>query len=96
MTKMLAIELAEHEIRVNAVAPGTIETPSRAPGLADPVRRQVVLGRGRFGTAEEIAAVICYLASPGAAYVTGIPCWLTADSRRTDDRRLLRYFRNSP
>jgi NAD(P)-dependent dehydrogenase (short-subunit alcohol dehydrogenase family) len=59
---------------VNAVAPGTVETPSRAPGLADPVRRKAVLGRiplGTFGTAEEIAAAVCYLASPGAAYVTG-------------------------
>lgn len=74
MTKMLAIEWAEHGIRVNAVAPGTIETPSRAAGLADPVRRQAVLARipmRRFGTAEEIAAAVCYLASPGAAYVTG-------------------------
>lgn len=74
MTKMLAIEWAEYGIRVNAVAPGTVETPSRAPGLADPVRRKAVLGRiplGRFGTAGEIAAAVCYLASPGAAYVTG-------------------------
>ena len=74
MTKMLAIEWAGHGIRVNAVAPGTVETPSRAPGLADPVRRRMVMGRiplGRFGTAEEIAAAVCYLASPGAAYVTG-------------------------
>jgi NAD(P)-dependent dehydrogenase (short-subunit alcohol dehydrogenase family) len=74
MTRMLAIEWAEHGIRVNAVAPGAIETPSRAPGLADPVRRKLALGRiplGRFGTAEEIAAAVCYLASPGADFVTG-------------------------
>jgi 2-deoxy-D-gluconate 3-dehydrogenase len=71
---MLAIEWAEHGVRVNAVAPGTVETPSRAPGLADPVRRKAVLSKiplGRFGTAEEIAAAVCYLASPGAAFVTG-------------------------
>jgi NAD(P)-dependent dehydrogenase (short-subunit alcohol dehydrogenase family) len=74
LSKMLAIEWAEHGIRVNAVAPGSVETPSRAPGLADPVRRKAVMGRiplGRFGTAEEIAAAVCYLASPGAAFVTG-------------------------
>ena len=74
MTKMPAIEWAGHGIRVNAVAPGTVETPSRAPGLADPERRKFVMSRiplGRFGTAEEIAAAVCYLASPGAAYVTG-------------------------
>jgi 2-deoxy-D-gluconate 3-dehydrogenase len=74
MSKMLAIEWAEHGIRVNAVAPGTVETPSRAAGLADPVRRELVTSRiplGRFGTAEEIAAAVRYLASPGAAFVTG-------------------------
>src|SRR5262245_7335837 len=74
MTKMLAIEWAGHGIRVNAVAPGTVETESRAPGLADPERRALVTSRiplGRFGTAGEIAAAVCYLASPGAAFVTG-------------------------
>ena len=74
MTRMLAIEWAAHGIRVNAVAPGTVETPSRAAGLADPVRRKLVTSRiplGRFGSAEEIAAAVCYLASPGAAFVTG-------------------------
>jgi NAD(P)-dependent dehydrogenase (short-subunit alcohol dehydrogenase family) len=74
MAKMLAVEWAGHGIRVNAVAPGTVETPSRAPGLADPVRRKAVTDRvpmGRFGKAEEIAAAVCYLASPGAEFVTG-------------------------
>jgi 2-deoxy-D-gluconate 3-dehydrogenase len=74
MSRMLAIEWAEHGIRVNAVAPGTVETESRAPGLADPERRKLTMGRiplGRFGTAEEIAAAVRYLASPGAAFVTG-------------------------
>jgi NAD(P)-dependent dehydrogenase (short-subunit alcohol dehydrogenase family) len=74
MAKMLAIEWAEHGIRVNAVAPGTVETPSRAAGLADPARRKAVMGKiplARFGKAEEIAAAVCYLASPGAAFVTG-------------------------
>jgi NAD(P)-dependent dehydrogenase (short-subunit alcohol dehydrogenase family) len=74
MAKMLAVEWAEHGIRVNAVAPGTVETESRAPGLADPGRRKLVTSKiplGRFGTAEEIAAAVCYLASPGAAFVTG-------------------------
>lgn len=74
MTRVLAIEWASYGIRVNAVAPGTTETPSRAPALADPERRAVMLNRiplKRFGTAEEMAAAVRYLASPAAAYITG-------------------------
>ncbi|MBI4191359.1 MAG: glucose 1-dehydrogenase [Betaproteobacteria bacterium] len=74
MTKMLAIEWAEHGVRVNAVAPGTVETPSRAASLADPKTREVMLNRvplHRFATAEEVAGAVRYLVSPEAAYVTG-------------------------
>ncbi|HTZ38152.1 MAG TPA: SDR family oxidoreductase [Stellaceae bacterium] len=74
MTRILAIEWAPHRIRVNAIAPGTTETPSRAPILADPARRETMLKRiplGRFGDAEEMAAAIRYLASPQASYITG-------------------------
>jgi NAD(P)-dependent dehydrogenase (short-subunit alcohol dehydrogenase family) len=74
MTRILAIEWAPHGIRVNAVAPGTTETESRAPMLADPARRETMLGRiplRRFGTAEEMAGAVRYLASPIAGYITG-------------------------
>ena len=74
MTKMLAIEWAELVIRVNAVAPGSVETPSRAAVLGDPVRRAAMLARvplHRFAAAEEVAGAVRYLASPVAAYVTG-------------------------
>ena len=74
MTRMLAIEWAEHGIRVNAIAPGRVDTPSRAGSLAEPGYREAALGRiplKRFGTAEEVAAAACYLASPQAAYITG-------------------------
>jgi len=75
MTRMLAIEWAEHGIRVNAVAPGTIETPSRAAHFnANPDFRQRMLDRipvGRFGLPEEVGAAVAYLASPAAAYITG-------------------------
>ncbi len=74
MTKMLAIEWAEHRIRLNAIAPGTVETPSRAQYLADPEARRTMLARiplGRFGNAEEVAAAAVYLASPAAGYITG-------------------------
>jgi NAD(P)-dependent dehydrogenase (short-subunit alcohol dehydrogenase family) len=74
MTRMLAIEWAPHGIRVNAVAPGTTQTESRAPGLANPARREVMLDRiplRRFGAPEEMAGAIRYLVSPLAAYITG-------------------------
>jgi NAD(P)-dependent dehydrogenase (short-subunit alcohol dehydrogenase family) len=74
MTRMLAIEWAPYRIRVNAVAPGTTETRSRAPRLADPEHRHRMLSRipiGRFGTAQEMAGAVRYLASPQASYITG-------------------------
>jgi NAD(P)-dependent dehydrogenase (short-subunit alcohol dehydrogenase family) len=75
MTRMLAIEWASHGIRVNAIAPGTVETPSRKAHFdADPNARRVMLARipsGRFGLPEEVAAAVAYLASPDGAYVTG-------------------------
>ena len=74
MTRMLAIEWADKNIRVNAIAPTTVMTESRQEMLADPAKRKVALERipsGRFATPEEIAAAVVYLASPGAASVTG-------------------------
>lgn len=72
MTRMLAIEWAAQGIRVNAVAPGTVLTPTRQAMLSDPARRQAMLDRipmGRFPVEAEIADAVCYLA--GASAVTG-------------------------
>jgi len=74
MTRMLGVEWAAHEIRVNAIAPGTVETPSRARVLADPKVREAMINRvplRRLCTAEEVAGMARYLASPQAAYITG-------------------------
>ena len=74
MTRMLAIEWAANNIRVNAVAPATAMTPSREKLLSDPEARQRMLSRiptGRFVTPEEVAAAVVFLASDGAASVTG-------------------------
>jgi NAD(P)-dependent dehydrogenase (short-subunit alcohol dehydrogenase family) len=74
MTRMLAIEWAPHGIRVNAVAPGTVETPSRAQFLADPQKRADMLDRiplGRFGTPSDVASAVCYLAGERGGYITG-------------------------
>jgi NAD(P)-dependent dehydrogenase (short-subunit alcohol dehydrogenase family) len=74
MTRMLAIEWADKGIRVNAIAPTTVMTESRQALLGDPKAREAALSRiptRRFVTTEEIAAAVVYLASPGAASVTG-------------------------
>lgn len=76
MTRMLAIEWAEHGIRVNAVAPGRLATPSpsRAEKGADQDYMDGMLDRiplHRLATVEEVAAAVVYLAGPAAASITG-------------------------
>jgi NAD(P)-dependent dehydrogenase (short-subunit alcohol dehydrogenase family) len=76
MTRMLAVEWAVHGIRVNAIAPGRLETPSpsRAGKGADRDYMEAILKRiplGRQATADEVAAAVFYLASPAAASITG-------------------------
>jgi NAD(P)-dependent dehydrogenase (short-subunit alcohol dehydrogenase family) len=72
LAKTMALELGQHGITVNCVAPGEIATPMTGQEDEDPHgkdRPGVPLGRP--GDAREIAAVINFLASPGASYVTG-------------------------
>lgn len=76
MTRMLAVEWAAHNIRVNAVAPGRLVTPSpsRAGKGADPAYMEAMRKRiplRRQATVEEVAAAVAYLASPAAASMTG-------------------------
>jgi NAD(P)-dependent dehydrogenase (short-subunit alcohol dehydrogenase family) len=74
MTRMLAIEWVGHGIRVNAVAPGTVDTPSRAKALAAPQVKKVMLARipmHRYATAGEVADAVCFLAGPQSSYITG-------------------------
>jgi 3-oxoacyl-[acyl-carrier protein] reductase len=72
LTKSLAREVATRNITVNAVAPGFIETDMTTT-LPDSARAAAVqqVPMGRMGTADEVAACICFLASPEASYVTG-------------------------
>jgi 3-oxoacyl-[acyl-carrier protein] reductase len=76
--KSLARELAPHNIRVNSVAPGSILFPGGSwdtrqkadpEGIADFVKRDLPFGR--FGAAHEVGDVVCFLASPRAAWVSG-------------------------
>jgi NAD(P)-dependent dehydrogenase (short-subunit alcohol dehydrogenase family) len=74
LTRVAAIELGEHGITVNAVAPGEIATAMTGqededPTAADKHRPGIPLARP--GDAREIAAVVAFLASPAAGYVTG-------------------------
>ncbi len=73
MTRVMAIELAEYGIQVNAIAPGPVDTEfSREvvseAGRAERLRR---VPSGRFGTPEDVAAAVLFLASPDAAWITG-------------------------
>ena len=72
VTKCLALELAEHGITVNSVAPGEIATAMTAMEDVDPhTREREAIPSGRPGDAREVAQAIAHLASPEASYTTG-------------------------
>lgn len=74
LTKASALALAPHNIRVNAVGPGSIDTAMLASVNANPEAMKTVLSRTplqRVGAAREIADVVAFLASSKASYVTG-------------------------
>ena len=75
LTKSLAIAYAADGIRVNAVAPGWIATPLTQALQDDAARSAPILARtplGRWGTPEDIAGPVLFLASPAARFVTGV------------------------
>lgn len=74
LVKALAQELAPHRIRVNAVAPGPIETPMTAAARADEQRTEAILASipiGRFGRPEEVANAIRFLLTDASSFTTG-------------------------
>ena len=75
LTKSLAIAFAEQGIRVNALAPGWIATPLTQALQDDSARSAPILARTpmkRWGTPQDVAGVALFLASPAAAFVTGV------------------------
>ena len=74
LTKQMAIELAEHKINVNTVSPGIIATQMTEQLLSDKKTKKDLLSNiplNRFGTPEEIADAVLFLASNDANFITG-------------------------
>ncbi|MEM6988328.1 MAG: SDR family oxidoreductase [Pseudomonadota bacterium] len=74
LTKVAALALAKHNIRVNAVGPGSIDTDMMAGVNKDPAAYKMAMSRtplGRAGTAREIGDVVAFLCSSKSSYITG-------------------------
>jgi 2-dehydro-3-deoxy-D-gluconate 5-dehydrogenase len=74
LTKSLAVAWAEDGIRVNAIAPGWIETAMTIPARSDPARNRAILERtplGRWGTPADLVGPALFLASDAARFITG-------------------------
>ena len=74
LTKTLAVELAPYNIRVNAIAPGAIDTPMAASATTDPKMLEATLNMiplHRMGKPEEIANTVLFLSSNASSYITG-------------------------
>lgn len=74
LTRLMANELAPHNINVNAIAPGYMATDNTAALRADPTRNKAILGRipaGRWGAPEDLKGIAVFLASEASTYLTG-------------------------
>lgn len=84
MTRSLAVEVARSGITVNAVCPGWIATASQT---ADEYEQGLRTPLGRSATADEIASAVLWLATPGAAYVTGQAIVVDGGNSIAEERR---------
>lgn len=86
LAKMLAVELAKHRVRVNVICPGAIETEIDENTEKRDVEREkepvefpegsIPLTDGKPGTAEQVAQLILFLASPASSHITGTEVWI--------------------
>lgn len=86
LAQMAALELAKHRIRVNAICPGAIESNieenterqnvEKAAEPADYPDGEIPLTDGRPGKAEDVADLVCFLASDASRHITGTPIWI--------------------
>ncbi len=74
MTEALALEMAAYNIRVNAIAPGMIDTPMVDPVMKDPQQKKGILARvpmHRMADPQEVSNLVLFLVSDGSSYMTG-------------------------
>jgi NAD(P)-dependent dehydrogenase (short-subunit alcohol dehydrogenase family) len=86
LAKMLALELAQHKIRVNVICPGMIDTPihdkterrgiDEAGEAVEFPEGTIPLTDGAPGTSEQVAELVLFLASPRSSHITGTPIWI--------------------
>ncbi len=100
MTKTLAVEWSEYNIRINCIAPGTIES-SGLSTYPKPVQDMFDEGRkanpmGRFGTVEDISNAVCFLTSPMSSYISGTTLYVDGAQHLHSDKmglpRIMKSF----
>lgn len=93
MTKTLAVEWGDYNIRINCVAPGTIESsglstyPKPVQDMFETAATEVPLKR--FGTVDDVANAVCFLTSPLASYITGTTLYVDGAQHLNSNKMLL-------
>lgn len=95
LTRQMALEWAEFRVRVNVVSPGSIDTPLLQANMRPEVQRARAekIPLGRMGFSREVAAMIGFLASPAAAYITGQE--ILVDGGLSQSLMMQRFYANA-